>query len=334
MKAGNISQTVWKRSVQKQLNSVREEVLLSPSMEEHCTVYSISEEGKAIQASASVSGDSAEIGIFAVLKALNDLISRGGKPIGVSAQVILPLSASEAHLKAMVGCMESMCREAEVQLTCLKAESNPAVTQSIVTVTAVGEVRRDEMVLASGAVPGQDIVLCGYIGLEGTLRILAEQEEELSRRFVPAFIRQIKEFKMNLLCRGALIAAGKAGISAILQIGSGGIFAALWELAEASGIGMEVDMGRMSVRQETVEICEYYHLNPYQLTSAGSFLLTADDGDALTNALNEVGARAIKLGVATDGNARVITSGEEQRYLDRPAPDELMLWWERKLRNN
>ena len=89
----------------------------------------------------------------------------------------------------------------------------------------------------------------------------------------------------------------------------------------------------MSIRQETVEVCEYYHLNPYQMTSTGSFLMTAADGDALVKELEGVGARAVKLGVATDGKARVITSGEEQRYLDRPAPDELMLWWERALKS-
>ena len=87
-------------------------------------------------------------------------------------------------------------------------------------------------------------------------------------------------------------------------------------------------MSAMSVKQETIDLCEYYNLNPYQMTSAGCILMTADDGDMLVRALEGVGARASKLGVATDKKARVIASGEEQRYLDRPAPDELMCWWE------
>ena len=52
------------------------------------------------------------------------------------------------------------------------------------------------------------------------------------------------------------------------QIGSGGILAALWDLTEASGTGMKVDMAEFSIRQETVELCEFYRLNPYLLTSA------------------------------------------------------------------
>ena len=38
------------------------------------------------------------------------------------------------------------------------------------------------------------------------------------------------------------------------------------------------------------------------------------------------GGASVRLGVAKAQNARVITSKEEIRYLDRPAPDELARW--------
>lgn len=329
MKTGNISQTAWKRSVQKQLKSRREEVLFSPSMEEPCTALRMADGSVIVTAAASTSGTVPESGDYAVIKSVNDVASRGAEAIGVSVQMILPEYVSEAQLKAMTGSMDSVCRQAGVQLTCLKAETSPFVSQILTIASATGKASGGSMIRTADAGPGQDIILCGHIALEGTLRILAEREEELSRRFVPAFIRQIKEQKKALLAAGAISAAVHAGAAAVHQIGSGGILAALWELAEASGIGLEIELSKISVRQETVEICEYYNLNPYQMTSAGSFLMTAKNGDAVVKALDRAGARAVRLGVATDGNARVITSGEEQRYLDRPAPDELMLWWER-----
>ena len=52
------------------------------------------------------------------------------------------------------------------------------------------------------------------------------------------------------------------------------------------------------------------------------------DGNALVRCLEESGARASVLGGTTADHAKVITSGDEVRYLDRPAPDELMRWWE------
>ena len=98
------------------------------------------------------------------------------------------------------------------------------------------------------------------------------------------------------------------------------------EMAEEEKIGFEIAMGSISLKQETVEICEYYRLNPYQLTSAGSYLILTDEADQVIEVLEKAGARAVRLGVAKAQNARVITSKEEIRYLDRPAPDELARW--------
>ena len=65
---------------------------------------------------------------------------------------------------------------------------------------------------------------------------------------------------------------------------------------------------------------------PHQLTSAGSYLILTDEADQVIEVLEKAGARAVRLGVAKAQNARVITSKEEIRYLDRPAPDELARW--------
>ena len=100
--------------------------------------------------------------------------------------------------------------------------------------------------------------------------------------------------------------------------------AALWEFAESSDVGMEVDLKKMSIKQETVEVCEYFHLNPYQLTSAGSVLIATDRGEELVSKFAEKGIQATVLGRTTVDKARVILGGEEKRFLDRPAADELL----------
>lgn len=69
--------------------------------------------------------------------------------------------------------------------------------------------------------------------------------------------------------------------------------AALWEMAEEEKIGFEIAMGSISLKQETVEICEYYRLNPYQLTSAGSYLILTDEADQVIEVLEKAGARAV-----------------------------------------
>ena len=112
------------------------------------------------------------------------------------------------------------------------------------------------------------------------------------------------------------------------QITSGGILAALWEMAESSNVGMEVDLKKMTIKQETVEVCEFCHLNPYQLTSTGSVLIFTERGEELVSKYEEEGICATVLGKTTVDHARVILGGEEKRFLDRPAADELLKIYE------
>lgn len=335
MKVGNVSQTVLKRSVLKQLHTKREEILTEPSVEEMCTAVQVKDTEDSVYASAVVSGNSRNIGVYGILRAVLDLETRGAHAIGVSVQVILPTYAYESRLKEMFRCMEEKCASWDIAMTCAKAEVSPAVSQAVVSVTAVGSVTKGEFCSLDQAGADQEIVLCGSIGVEGVLRILDERNEELSKRFVPAFIRQIRGMERETEILEALRIAAqmktpteKPLVTAMQQIGSGGILASLWELTEAVNVGMQIEMSRISIRQECVEVCEYYHLNPYQMTSAGTVLMVTRDGNALVRCLEESGARASVLGVTTADHAKVITSGDEVRYLDRPAPDELMRWWE------
>lgn len=330
MKPGKLSQTVWRRSVLRQLNTDSREMLLQPSAEEMCTAMRVNEEEAVVSASAVVSGKSPYLGTYAIAKAMNDLVTRGAEPISVSLQILLSEDIEEQELKESVRHMEILCRQIGVPIAGIQAEVSPAVSRTVIIANAFGSVKPQSLMRVGDAGPGQDIVLCGYIGLEGMLRILDEKEEELAGRFVPAFLHQMKELRGELVKLDAIRAAKSYNVTAMQQIGSGGIFATLWEMAEAAGVGLKVDMPKILIKQETVEVCEYYHLNPYQMTSTGAVLMIAKNGDVLVEALEASGARASRLGVTTAENARVITSGEEQRFLDRPAADELIRWQKEK----
>ena len=92
---------------------------------------------------------------------------------------------------------------------------------------------------------------------------------------------------------------------------------------EAGGCGLQVDVKAIPIRQETVEICEFFDVNPYQIMSSGSMLIAAKDGLKVMRALQDAGIPAALIGSMTEGNDRILRNGEEIRYLDRPKPDEL-----------
>ena len=260
------------------------------------------------------------------IKAAGELASQKVMAEGVSIHAILPEQMQEEDVKHLTDTAGELCKKMNLEICQIQVETSSFVTQMVVTATAVGEkkstaIREQEMTVA-----GQELLLCGYAGLEGTLRILDESEEELGTRFVPAFLEKAKLLREKLVLPDQILSV-KEQVSDIRQIGSGGILAALWELGEELQTGFDIDFSKIALKQETVEICEFYQLNPYLMTSAGSFLLVTGQSEEVIACLAEQGVSAVRLGCMKDQNARVIKNGEETRYLDRPAADELARWW-------
>ena len=100
--------------------------------------------------------------------------------------------------------------------------------------------------------------------------------------------------------------------------------AALWDIAEASGTGLKVDLRSIPVQQETIEICEIFDINPYRLISGGSLLIACDNGLDMVDALRAEGINAEIIGRLTDSNDKIIMNDGEVTYLDLPQPDEIL----------
>ena len=86
----------------------------------------------------------------------------------------------------------------------------------------------------------------------------------------------------------------------------------IWQKVQESGLSVE--MKKMTVRQETIEVCEVFHLNPYQLTSTGAVLMATPKGEELKERLKREGIPAEIIGHTTEGNERIIWGGGEKDF--------------------
>ena len=328
MKIGKVSQTILRRSMLKPIQFKNGNALTELSAEEMCYGVLNKEDEQILLSDAVLYGDEKDLGVFAFAQVMNDLATRGASLIGVSIHITLPPYAYESRLKTMTENVERLAASKGVQILNAKAEVSPVVEKAIIHVNGVGVVKKEKFLPSGQGKACQDIVLIGYVGLEGTFRAVRARAEELSKRFVPSFINGINQLEEKLIIDKPIALAREMGASAMQQIKSGGILGTLWEMADASGVGLEVDIKKMSIRQETIEICEFCHLNPYQLTSAGSALVFTERGEELVEKCMEQGICASILGRTTDLTERVILGGEEKRFLDKPAMDELLKLFE------
>ena len=323
MKIGKVSETVLKRSILKQIHTKRDEVLLGAGVGEDCAAVKLSPGEIFVISTDPITGTVKDVGMLAIQITANDLASSGAEPVGVMLTVLLPEEIEEEDIREMMRQVEEACAHFHIQVMGGHTEVTRAVTQPVISVTGVGKVREDRLVSTAGAKPGQDILVTKWIGIEGTSIIAKEKEKELLERFSQAFVDTAKGFDQYLSVLPDSRIAVEHGVSAMHDVTEGGIYGALWEVAEASGIGLEIDLKAIPIRQETIEICEYFELNPYYLISSGCMLMAADQGHDLVRKLEAAGIPAAVIGKATDGKARRIWNGGEESYLERPKTDEL-----------
>lgn len=276
-------------------------------------------------------GGTQDIGIYAIAAVVNDLAAEGvniSEGCSVRIQLLVPVDLPKSHIYAIIKIIKRTCCEYGLELLELHKERQAVLSECMVIVTGASEATGGTAGRKNFAA-GQQIVMTKWAGMEGTVRIAAEKRAELGERFAPVFLKQIEEMKTDISALTEIYAAietdaAKArSVSVIRQIGEGGIFAALWRLAEELGGGLDIELKRIAIRQETVEICEYFRLNPYQLASAGSMLMVTDDGEGLAGVFRRHQIEASVIGSLTDNHDKIIRNGKEVRYIDRPASDEL-----------
>ena len=68
------------------------------------------------------------------------------------------------------------------------------------------------------------------------------------------------------------------------------------------------------MRQETIEVCEYFDLNPYELMAGGSLLILSSNGGELVRALDAAGVPAAVIGQSAPDFTAVAASGATDRY--------------------
>lgn len=323
MKIGKVPENVLKRSVFKQIHTKRPEVILGAGVGEDCAAVKLAEDETLVLSTDPITGTAQDIGTLAIQITVNDLASSGAEPIGVLLTVLLPESVEEPELRAMMAQVEAACEKANVQVMGGHTEVTAVVNQPVISVCGVGKVKDGCLISTAGAKPGMDIIVTKWIGIEGTSIIAKEKEEQLLTRFSAPFVDKAKALDAYISVLSEAAVAVLSGVSAMHDVTEGGIFGALWEMAEASGVGLEIDIKSIPIRQETVEICEFYDINPYQLISSGCMLMAAADGNHLVRELKKAGIPAAVIGKATAGNDRVLLNGEERRFLEPPKTDEL-----------
>ena len=322
MRTGKISESVLKRSVLKQCKVKNPAVIQGAGIGRDCAVF-LAGEKRVVSCSVHPSVLDSTLKIrYSLEHAINNLACSGCMPVSVMLSLLLPLDFEEERLKSIMEEADFVCREFGIQISGGHTEATGAVNQPVLSVTALGVLKKN-LIKAADICPGLDVLVLGAIGREGTTLLVNREEEALKRRFPLGFVEEARQLGASISVVREAIAVGELGACALHDVSQGGIFGALWEMCEGANVGLEADLRRIPIRQETIEVCEYLGKNPYCLLSGGALLAVVSDGKYMVQELHKQGIEAVVIGRTTSGNGRILHNGEEIRYLERPTQDQI-----------
>ncbi|MCR5846927.1 MAG: hypothetical protein K6G75_02250 [Lachnospiraceae bacterium] len=346
MMEGKIPENILKRSVLGEIKNKRDDVITGASFGKDCAVLNYSDtisdgtEKNKEQCTVSVSVSQGEGSLgskIALKKAFNNLYAGGYRPAFAALSVTISEDFEESSLKELMRELNRTASEEGVDIVSgqtsvsrlLKTGQESEVSDEenvsepgncIVGITALGK-RSNPAFEAkntskASAKAGNGIVATKWIGIEGSLILLNEKKNEIENRFSDSFLDHFKVYDEYLSVGKEAEEALLSGTVLMKDVSEHGIFGALWELSKQTGFGLKADLKKIPVRQEVIELCNLFDINPYEMKSSGMLLIVCEDAEAVVNDLENIGINASVIGELTSDNDKIVINGEEKRYLD------------------
>lgn len=253
----------------------------------------------------------ANAGRLAVVVNANDILAVGADPQWLLATVLAPTDSDPRQLRQLLDDLQTACREAGIALVGGHTEVSDAVTRMVVSCALIGSAALDKVIPSNGARNGDLIIQAGRAAVEGTSILGHPHLIDDPGISIAAAARSLR---------------GIDGVHAMHDVTEGGIATAALELAEAAGLGVELDQDAILWLPETLQVCAAHGLDPLGLLGSGTLLAAVSALAAPTalSALSEAGVEANLIGTVAKGIRATISHGGRRRPLPRFARDEAL----------
>ncbi|HYQ46926.1 MAG TPA: thiamine-phosphate kinase [Polyangiaceae bacterium] len=180
-----------------------------------------------------------DLGYRSFQAAASDVCAMGGAPFAALSSVIFPRRFSDAELRELARGQRAAARS----LGCAVVGGNLARGAELsITTTVVGSVQRRPL-LRSGARVGDELWLCGELGLAAAgLRLLQQRKSHLASRAAQSALRAFRRPRAQLAAGLQLAPVAHAAIDV-----SDGLAGDAQHIARASNVEVSIDLDALAV---------------------------------------------------------------------------------------
>jgi hydrogenase maturation factor len=266
-------------------------------------------------------------GYYSVNVNANDVATMGARPRWFVATLLFPPGMRKQNLRSIFDEVDRTCVELGIRMCGGHTEATSAVTKPVIAGTMLGTVPRRRLVRPTRVRAGDKVLLTKRLALEGTSIIARERRREVEQilgRKGAAKARNLLFRPGISIVREARCAVETAPIHAMHDPTEGGLIWGLTELGHVTGLGMEIDLDRVPVFEETRAVCDRFNLNPLGLIASGSLLIVASRKNApeVIRAIQALGIECAEIGRMGGKGLRGLRRGKRVR-LPRLKGDEI-----------
>ena len=316
-------------------------VLLGPGIGLDCAVVDVGDKLLVFK-SDPITFASNEIGWYGVQVNANDIATMGAEPRWFLVTLLLPEKGTTVQLvESIMDQIYTACRELDISVIGGHTEISYGLARPILVGTMIGEVAPEELVTPRGAQPGDRLLLTKGIPIEAAAILARELPHKLRPHLTSEDIERAKNYLYQpgiSVLRDARIAVSSGRVHAMHDPTEGGLSAALWELADASGCSLWIDPGEVHIHPIFTRISRAFEgedLDPMAAIASGALLLAVHPKDAnnICTKLEDEGINCAQIGEIESAQGRESGGREavfvwqqtagERRILPRPERDEI-----------
>lgn len=319
MTIGKLTSSDLQRLVLSQLERNRPETMNLPGIGDDVAYIDFGD-NILVLSTDPITGATANAGSIAVHVACNDIAAGGGEPLAIMLTLLAPPDVTEEQIVQVVHQAREAARELKVDIVGGHTEVTTAVTRIVLSTTVIGRAIK----VLQGPRVGDAIVMTKLIGLEGTA-IIAHDMPEMAGYLTTSEMEQAVQMGDQLSVLKDSQIALKYDIHAMHDITEGGLIGALSEVVFNKDFGVEFEYDQLQISPVTLKIAEYYAIDPLQLISSGSMIISLppEQADDLVSDLEQAGITAARIGRYTLEMETIMIKDGERIPVEPKKGDEL-----------
>ncbi|MEA1912494.1 MAG: thiamine-phosphate synthase family protein [candidate division WOR-3 bacterium] len=307
-KIGKIDVDIFERFVLKRLGKKDKTVIIPPLPGVDASVIDIGNDKVLIIAEDpifTIPKQSPEMfGWFTVHIGASDVAVMGVKPRYMTYTLLMPPATKEEDFKTIVDSIHKTAVELEIAIVGGHTGYYPVLAAPLIGgITVFAIAKKDKYVTPSGARPDDDIILTKGPAIE-TAGILASLwEDKLLEKYPSSLVEKAKALGRQMtVIKDAQIAMKVGGVTSMHDATEGGVIGGLFEIANASNVGMETQENLFIYPEEVRIVCETFNIDPVAAIAEGSLLITAKPTHShkIIHQLKEEGIDASIMGKTTN----------------------------------